>query len=384
MTTSSSIPNLRRISPQDKSHYFFGYYDVPAFNEGGDLHLAHRVRFWERPPRASDVAEIGVIERAKSTFTPLAQTTAWNFQQGAMLQWFPSDSGNEIIFNIREKSTFGSRILNIANGKTRDFPMPVSNVDSQGRYALGINFSRLYDFRPGYGYAGFTDRWKEANHPEDDGIYLLDFRDGSVKLILSLQQIWEFTHQWMPPKSQKILVNHITFNPSGTRFVALVRYFPIGEKQRRTAVITANADGSDLRMIKENYIVASHYHWRDDETLMIYADGEQGLQLYEWNAWDGAERALNTSFFLRDGHCSYSPDRKFVLYDSYPDQERYQHLAIYNLEQGAAKRYGKLYSYRQREIDIRCDLHPRWNRTGDIISLDSNHENRRAIYELTV
>lgn len=30
--------------------------------------------------------------------------------------------------------------------------------------------------------------------------------------------------------------------------------------------------------------------------------------------------------------------------------------------------------------DIRCDLHPRWNRNGTAISFDSIHENHRHVY----
>ena len=35
---------------------------------------------------------------------------------------------------------------------------------------------------------------------------------------------------------------------------------------------------------------------------------------------DTDERTLiDTDYFLSDGHCSYSPDGKWLLYDSYPD-----------------------------------------------------------------
>jgi len=379
---TSTFPNLRRLTPQDGAHYFFGYYDIPAFSNNDKLHLAHRVQFWDRLPREDDIAEIGFIERDKSTFTPLAKTAAWNFQQGSMLQWFPNNNADEIIFNVREKSTFGSCIINIASGNKRYFSMPVANVDPQGRYALGINFSRMFDFRSGYGYAGIADPWKDENHPEEDGIYLQNFRDGSVKLILSLQQIWEFTRQWLPEENQKVLVNHITFNPSGTRFVALVRYFSTPERKWATIVITANADGTDLRAMKEGYIAASHYHWKNDEVLMIYAAGEEGVQLYEWNDRTHEEKAINPDMFHQDGHCSYSPERNVILYDSYPDKERNQQLFTYDSETQQARQLGKLYSYDQGNIDIRCDLHPRWNRAGEVISLDSNHEGSRQIYEL--
>jgi hypothetical protein len=380
----STISQLRRISPQDGAQYFFGYYDVPAFSPNDQLHLAHRVQFWDRLPREDDVAQVGFIERSKNTFTPLAQTTTWNFQQGSMLQWL-GDS-EEIIFNVRDKGSFGSCILNINTSEKRMYPMPVASVDRQGRYALSVNFSRMFDFRAGYGYAGQVDPWIEQEHPQDDGIYLLDFRDGSVKLILPLQQIWEFTQQWLPEPNRKILVNHITLNPSGTRFVALVRFFPVAgvDLKWKTVVITADVDGGNLRAIKNDYIVASHYHWKNDDELMIYADGELGVQLYEWNERTGEEHAINPTVFLSDGHCNYSPDGKWVLYDSYPDEERYQQLFTYNLADRKVVHMGKLYSYEGANIDIRCDLHPRWNRAGNVISLDSNHEGSRHIYELQV
>lgn len=41
---------------------------------------------------------------------------------------------------------------------------------------------------------------------------------------------------------------------------------------------------------------------------------------------------------------------------------------------------GKFYTMPRSVIDIRCDLHPRWNETGSMISFDSTHEGRRGIY----
>jgi Tol biopolymer transport system component len=117
---------------------------------------------------------------------------------------------------------------------------------------------------------------------------------------------------------------------------------------------------------------------------MIYAGGEQGVQLYEWNDRTGEEHAIDPAVFLSDGHCSYSPDGQFILYDSYPDKDRYQTLFYYDRETQQSIDLGKLYSYDKDNIDIRCDLHPRWNRAGNAISLDSNYEGTRHIYELHV
>ena len=32
--------------------------------------------------------------------------------------------------------------------------------------------------------------------------------------------------------------------------------------------------------------------------------------------------------------------------------------------------------------DVRCDLHPRWNRKGNAITFDSTHEGFRGIYRV--
>jgi Tol biopolymer transport system component len=91
---------------------------------------------------------------------------------------------------------------------------------------------------------------------------------------------------------------------------------------------------------------------------------------------------IDTTFFLRDGHCSYSPDRQHMLYDSYPDADGYRHLYVYSLKNKRGVTLGSYYSLPDIEGDIRCDLHPRWNRAGTHISFDSIHEGKRHVYAM--
>ena len=69
-----------------------------------------------------------------------------------------------------------------------------------------------------------------------------------------------------------------------------------------------------------------------------------------------------------------------MLYDSYPDKENYRHLYLYNLKLKKGIELGRYYSFPHISGDIRCDLHPRWNRSGTAISFDSIHEGQRHIY----
>ena len=77
---------------------------------------------------------------------------------------------------------------------------------------------------------------------------------------------------------------------------------------------------------------------------------------------------------------SYSPDRALLLADTYPDGNRMQALRIYDFAKDMLINIGKFYSLPRSVIDIRCDLHPRWDNEGKRISFDSTHEGIRGIY----
>jgi len=93
-----------------------------------------------------------------------------------------------------------------------------------------------------------------------------------------------------------------------------------------------------------------------------------------------APEIVDANFFRQDGHCSYSPDRNWLLYDSYPDKDRMRHLYVYNIRKRHAVTLGSYHAPSASIADIRCDLHPRWSRSGRLISFDSWHEGQRHVY----
>jgi len=374
----SKTVNAVRITAQG-SHCFFGYYDVPAFSRDGAYHLCHRVAFYDRLPMADDVAEIGVIDIVRGGFRPLGDTTAWNFQQGSMLQWHPAYPDDRVIYNERTPDGYRAVVVSRDGTRLKQLDLPVANVDPTGRLALSVSFERMFDFRPGYGYAGREDSHKRVDCPDEDGVYVLNLETGAANLVLSHKSIWELTGYPLGGQRKKLLVNHLTFNPGGTRFVLLARTFPDNENTWSTAVVTVNADGSEPYVLK-GYDMASHYHWRDAEHLLIYANGDAGPQLYLLKDKSTEYDVIDEGYFERDGHCSYSPDRRWILYDSYPDVQGLRHVYMYHVESRTGKTLGSYYSSPEITGDIRCDLHPRWDRTGSRISFDSIHEGHRGIY----
>lgn len=373
---------VRRISPGD-GFYFFGYYDLPAFDQSEKYHLTHKTSFMNRLQTKGDTADIGLIEIESGKYSRIETTRAWNFQQGAMLQWNPCAPDREIIYNDVLGKDYVGVIMDIHTGKKRFLDRPVANVSPKGDYALSINFSRLYDFRPGYGYAAFPDKFYYKNHPQEDGIFLINLSTGKSKLIISLDDIWDFSGGYFGNEDKKLVINHITFNTDASRFLFLSRNFPKAGETHKTAVITANYDGSEMYLLSD-YGYQSHYNWRDKEHVIFYSDGKElSCSMGRANNYVLKDKTYDGYLiegFDEDNHMSYSPDRRYLITDTYPDNRRMQTLKLYDINNDICTILGNFYSLPVDKVDIRCDLHPRWNRSGSAVTFDSTHEGFRGIY----
>ncbi|OGF50217.1 MAG: hypothetical protein A2231_01875 [Candidatus Firestonebacteria bacterium RIFOXYA2_FULL_40_8] len=369
-----------------EGQYFFGYYDIKAWDASNRYMLAHKVKFCDRIQEADDEAVIGMIDfQDNYKFIELTSTKAWNFQQGAMLQWLGGQDTSKIIYNDRVDNKYTSVIFDVKTKKKKVLPLPVATVTSDGKKALSINFSRMFTFRPGYGYAGIEDPYFDVLHPKDNGIFLLDLETGEKKLILSLFDIKEL-HINEDLETKKILVNHITFNPDGSRFLFLPRYThtkPDGSKWN-TALFTADLNGKNTRLLID-YGVVSHYYWTSPTQVLAYARiKDKGREIFLLDDRTGKAEIVNKEVFNQDAHMSTSPDGKWILGDTYKDEKGFQTLRLYNIKEKREVILGRFFSPELFTGDIRCDLHPRWNRTGTMVSFDATFENKRGIYAIDV
>jgi hypothetical protein len=110
----------------------------------------------------------------------LGESRAWNWQQGCMLQWRPG-SATEIMWNDREGERFVCHILDVNTGQKRTVPFPIYTVAPDGRTAVAPDFRRIQDMRPGYGYAGSPDPYKNELMPTDSGIFRIDLEKGRIQ-----------------------------------------------------------------------------------------------------------------------------------------------------------------------------------------------------------
>ena len=114
---------VKIITPKDEYHYFFAYYDMRATGNGiNQRHLTHRVKFMDRLPEASDVCELGYLEDGE--FIKFAETTAWNFQQGAMLQYHPTKEG-VVYYNAMRDGEFTTVTHDLKSGEKTSVNNPI-------------------------------------------------------------------------------------------------------------------------------------------------------------------------------------------------------------------------------------------------------------------
>ena len=373
---------MRIITPDDGYQYFFGYYDLQPLDSTQKRHLAHKVGFMDRLPVKDDVAELGAIDLDTGEFVKYAETTAWNFQEGAMYRRIYDDS--HVIYNVRDDSCplgFGADILDIRSGEKRRLPMPIADLSKDGKRALTINYSRVFDFRPGYGYAGRPDPNADIHAPSDDGIWLTDVETGEYRLIADYARMRREFPQ--PPYSDgKLLVNHITFNPSGTRFLFLLRNFPEpGQRGWKTMLITSDLEGN-MRLVTP-FCVNSHYYWKNDDEILIVsstATERNDYELWIFNDKTGEKTRLPEPNPTYDIHCIYSPDRRYIIGDSYPSANNpTRSLWLIDTEKGVMTEPVKVPTVIPPVVDIRCDLHVRWSPDGSFVTFDSTHTGKRTI-----
>lgn len=377
---------VRCVTPGE-GHFFFGYYEKSPWRPGGSEMLACRAGFMDRPPGPDDEIEVGLVNpRQPGGFTPLATTRAWNWQQGCMLQWLDE---SRIVFNDRRGDRFVAVILHVDTGERRELPRPIYTVSAANDVASSLNFARLHRLRPGYGYAGVEDPTAHAEAPADDGLWVMRLSTGEASLICSIDEARRLLPEREHRTGRAHWMNHAQFAPGGQRLAVLHRWHS-GEPSPpwRTRMLTLNVDGSE-RFPLVDLGMASHYDWGDDRHLVAYAraprDGAPRDGFFVFRDQTPAAAPLAPDQLSADGHCSYSPDRRWVLNDTYPDPaDRHRTLMLIRVSDQAIFTIGRFLGPMGGAVEIRCDLHPRWSRDGAEVCIDSIHEGRRAMYVIDV
>lgn len=367
---------VRVMTPPPK-HHFFGYYGIPPWNASQTRLVCLEVDFQDRMPEPGEKARIGFVDAAKGGFEAVTQTATWNLQQGCMLHWNPLAPDREILFNDRAGENVITVVMDVESGRRRELPRAIAAVGHKGRYGLCIDYGRQGRMRKVVGYAAAADPYANDPAPAKDGIWRMDLKTGESKLLVSIAQVYERLrrHPLIDGK-RHLFFQHAVFNKSDTRFFFLARVFTDPPRpELESAMFTAAIDGSDLREAIPFGRAVSHFEWRNDrEIIATFRMGESREKLHVlFHDGQGDYQVLGREFLTSDGHCSVGPDGQWMVTDQNVGATLEKRLLLYHLPTARGAELARMPMREQRYLssDLRCDLHPRWNRTGTQICFDA-------------
>ena len=363
-------------------HHFFGYYGICPWDATGQFLLCLESDFHERPPGAEDRATVGLVELATGKFEPLAETRAWNLQQGCMLHWLPTAPDRLVTYNDRQGDRHVAVVLDVQTGRKRVLPRPISGLTRDGRRAVSLNYARLKSLRPVVGYAGLPDVFADQNHPEDDGIFLMDTESGEAEVLVSYEEARVLLEDYPDAQTHKLWFNHTVINRDDTRVAFVIRWNEPGIEIKHTVLATASLNGGELRILTD--LGASHFDWQTAKTLIGWVTMKEGDNWYRIDESSGEYELLRPDLLTRNGHNSFTKDGTWMLTDTGPDENSLQSLMLWNMEEERLVHLGQFPSPPRFRGEIRCDMHPRWSRDERQVCFDSVHGGTRQVYVMDV
>ncbi|NJO15252.1 MAG: hypothetical protein HC877_05760 [Thioploca sp.] len=397
-------------TPTNKAH-FFGYHDLCPWNKQDNTLILLRTdpTVEERIPNGHDIAEICLWQPESDTLEPIAETKAWNWQQGARLQWLPN-THSSIIYNTIENNSINSVVLDLSTQTQKILPFSIAAISPSGQIALSPHFGRLGKYWPAYGYAGIESPYIDELAPAEDGLWQIDLVTGEVSLRFSLLEMLEQEMLTQLPNTVHFIA-HPSFSPHGNHFAFMHRFMtPDGALYSRLFISDTN--GSNYHLLAEEKV--SHFDWYDDNTILVWTrfSGKSLTSIrrshllvnplfmpiirklrqlaprlkqslfkegyYLIDIHDPQNRQIvGMGLLEQDGHPMFSTDRQWIVTDTYPDKNHNQTLILFNQITNQRIDIGKFQAKEITNSDIKCDLHPRWNRANTRLCIDSTHNGIR-------
>ena len=368
---SMEQPYLKLSLCSDEETSYFGYYTISPENSKG------QVLFNVLDP-SNNKLDIHVKENNHDNI--IGSTTAFNMQQGCMLQWGYKNQ-NLIYWNQfnDESGNYEAIVYDLNSNKKNILPMPIYALSKQEDYALSLNFDRLAVMRPDYGY--FCKKDTALPDDENDGIWKIDMRTLDIKLIVTLEQLKRM-RLVETMKGARHKVNHIDISPDGKRFMFLHRW--VGPKGRFMRLVTADNNGKNLHILNGDKMT-SHSWWMDNGTIVSFCYTEKFGNAYVFFK-DLTDSVTKVSDKLPavDGHPSATKDGQWLITDTYPDSARMSRLYLYNIPNDKLFCIGRFYQPLKYTGTNRIDLHPKWNMNEDAIYFESGHTGKRKLYSVSI
>jgi hypothetical protein len=409
-------PGCRLVAetPAGYQHYF-GFHDVSPWSPDDRFMALLRVDAdLKRRPTGSDMAEVCLWEPGSGDPLPVGTTGAFNWQQGSRLQWLPS-APDTLLVNDLEGGRPVTRFLKGLRGSWSDSIPAVYSVHPSGVFGAAPDWFRLGKFWRDYSYDLPAEGRLNCGEPGD--LRRVDLATGEERVLVPIATARELCGQ-LGKASDSDFLSHATFSPHGTRLCFMYRRFP-EDGAILSYFLACNTDGSELRLLAREK--ASHFDWLDEDRLVVWtrklpgqaaalrAGGwtkrfpfkqmvtllrtlnpklKQSLFAESYYEVDfrtaGQMKPVGAGTLEQDGHPMFTHDRKWMVTDTYA-YEGAQPLILFRM--GDNKRFDVARfpvhpSF--RDPQVKCDLHPRLDRSNRRVAVDSAHSGGRQLYVVDI
>lgn len=347
----------------ERADCFFGFHDKSPWSSCGSQLLAHLVpagRYFNRGKIG-----IGLLSRELKIAARVAQSRAWNWQQGACLTWLPGNQG--FAFHDIAAGRAVTRLYSRAAEPSATLQGHWVAYSLDSRSAYGFCHGALSRGMPGYGYRALEG----AASARTAGVQHLDMRSGAQHTLIPMARlqatVGDTSDGWP-------FVTHAKLSPAGTRLFFLYR---VSHPFRAMDTFAFSYDITADRLQQLAVDDCSHMSWVDESSIMVTGRVASGMAHQVVCARTGAVQSLSP-LLQRDGHPWVLPDGRVVT-DSYPDRQRMQSLYIADPEAGSVRtllRYRVPLRFSGR---FRCDLHPRVDAANSRFCVDIIRNGRRTL-----
>lgn len=363
---------------------FAGYYEIDPYSADEQAILAHATAIAARSPVPGAEAAIGYFERDSRRFVKLGSTDLWCWQMGSRLRWWPGEARG-LAYNARVDGHEGYWLSRPAGETQRISDHLLFDVDTSGKVGLALNFGRLSWARPGYGYPAITDPFAQVPLPRQDGVKIIDIASGEARLVAPLPDIAALSGSHHEQAFHYL--NAAKLSPKGSRFSVL--HITMDDPNRpdvwSAQAVIGSCSGNELLVVPLPGI-PSHYWWINEDAIVYTVNPRLPTATecyYRYSIAENDLKPMHPAAPSFDGHPSLHDGSDRWITDSYPN--RYGEQQLFTLEpDGQRRTHATLLHHGRYMGEWRCDLHPRWSKSGKRVVVDSTHEGFRAIYEVEV
>ena len=398
---------------------WFGYYNYDPLDTTHKRLLCNRADFDGRAITSEDSIELGWMDVESGEWNHIDRTRAFNWQQGAMLQWMPHDS-DLVVYNSENSEHYVSYIYNVKTREKRTIDWPIYAIAPNGKRAFSLNYERCYWCRA-YHYKPIVNEKYNVNVPDEDGIYEIDLENNTRKLVVDIHDVIA-TDKDENFSEKKHWLEHIMLNREGTKMVFLHRFSGEDVFRYTTRVCICDTDGKNLQVIsgwRNNDW--SHVGWKSENEFVVFTvrkgavasnsapktrgglymyakkiykkflspilgktitsklESSHEYQLYEIIGNAAVKKdTYSGNIGAIDGHPSFTVDGGIMITDTYQDTSNYQHLQAYNPTTKKMLELGSFFATFSGN-PASCDLHPKLSRDNEYVMVDTAYSGKHTL-----